>query len=100
LDIPVSARLPKNPTPPGEMLLEEFLKPLGLTQSAFAEHMGVSFKRINEIVNGRRAITPETAWLFSQALGTTPQFWMNLQTTYDLVRHRTARRVAPVKARA
>ena len=81
----MDARLPKEPTHPGEMLLEEFLKPLGLTQSAFAQLIGVSFKRINEIVNRRRAITPETAWLFSQALGTTPQFWMNLQTTYDLV---------------
>ena len=70
----MSARLPKNPTPPGKMLVEEFLKPLGLTQVAFAEHLGVSFKRINEIVNGKRSVTPETAWLFSQALGTSPQF--------------------------
>ena len=77
----MSARLPKDPTHPGEMLLEEFLKPLGITQVAFAAHIGVSFKRINEIVNGRRAITPQTAWLLSKALGTTPQFWMNLQTT-------------------
>jgi addiction module HigA family antidote len=80
------------------MLLEEFLKPLGLTQSAFAEHIGVSFKRINEIVNGRRAITPETAWLLSQALGTTPQFWMNLQTTYDLVHHRAEAKVHRVES--
>src|SRR3972149_6370046 len=87
----MGARLPKNPTHPGEMLLEEFLKPMGLTQSAFAAHIGASFKRINEIVNGKRAVTPETAWLFSEALGTTPQFWMNLQTTYDLV-HRPAER--------
>ena len=86
-------RLPKNPTHPGEMLVKEFLKPLGLTQVAFADHIGVSFKRINEIVNGRRAITPETAWLFSQALSTTPQFWMNLQATYDLVHHTVGRRV-------
>jgi addiction module HigA family antidote len=93
----MSARLPKDPTSPGEMLLEEFLRPLGMTQSAFAVHIGVSFKRINEIVNGRRAITPETAWLFSQALGTTPQFWMNLQTTYDLVHHPAPREVEPVK---
>ena len=86
-------RLPKNPTPPGEMLLEEFLKPLGISQLAFARHIGVSFKRINEIVNGRRAITPETAWLFAQALGNSPQFWMNLQTTYDRVHHKVERRV-------
>ncbi len=94
----MGARLPKDPTHPGEMLIEEFLKPLGLTQSAFAEHIGVSFKRINEIVNGRRAVTPETAWLFSQALGTTPQFWTNLQATYDLVHHRVEREVKRIKA--
>ncbi len=94
----MGARLPKDPTHPGEMLLEEFLKPMGLTQSAFAEHIGVSFKRVNEIVNGRRAVTPQTAWLFSQALGTTPQFWMNLQTTYDLVHGRVGREVERIKA--
>ncbi len=94
----MGARLPKDPTHPGEMLLEEFLKPMGLTQSAFAEHIGVSFKRVNEIVNGRRTVTPQTAWLFSQALGTTPQFWMNLQTTYDLVHGRVGREVERIKA--
>ena len=87
------SRLPKNPTSPGEMLLEEFLKPLGVSQLAFARHIGVSFKRVNEIVNGRRAITPETAWLFAQAFGNSPQFWMNLQATYDLVHHKVERRV-------
>jgi addiction module HigA family antidote len=91
-------RLPKNPTHPGEMLMEEFLKPLGITQVAFAEHIGVSFKRINEIVNGRRAVTPETAWLFSKALGTSPQFWMNLQATYDLVHHRVHHSIKPLRA--
>jgi addiction module HigA family antidote len=94
----MGARLPRDPTHPGEMLLEEFLRPLMLTQSAFAAHIGVSFKRINEIVKGKRSVTPETAWLFSQALGTTPQFWMNLQTTYDLVHHPTPREVARVTA--
>jgi addiction module HigA family antidote len=78
-------KLPKNPTHPGEMLLKEFLEPMSITQVHFAKHIGVSFKRINEIVNGKRSITPQTAWLLSQALGTSPQFWMNLQTTYDLV---------------
>jgi addiction module HigA family antidote len=75
------------------MLLEEFLKPMGISQLAFARHIGVSFKRINEIVNGRRAITPETAWLFAKAFGNSPQFWMNLQTTFDLAHHRAERRV-------
>ena len=96
----MSQRMPRNPTHPGEMLLEEFLKPMGISQVAFAHHIGVSFKRINEIVRGKRAITPETAWLFAQALGTSPQFWMNLQTTYDLVHRRVERRVAKIVASA
>ncbi len=93
----MKTRLPHRPTHPGEMLLEEFLKPLGVTQVAFARHLGVSFKRINEIVNGKRAVSPETAWLFAEALGTTPQFWMQLQTTYDLVHHKADHAVKPLK---
>lgn len=82
--------LPKNriPTHPGEILLEEFLKPLGVTQVAFARHIGVSVQRVNELVRGKRGITPETAWLLSQALDTTPQFWVNLQTNHDLAKSR------------
>ena len=91
-------RLPKNPTHPGEMLLEEFLKPLGISQVEFARHIGVSFKRVNEIVNCRRAVTPETAWRFSQALGTSPQFWINLQGTYDLVHRRVRHTIKPLRA--
>ena len=73
--------LPRNriPTHPGEILIEEFLKPLGLTQMAFAKHIRVPVQRINEIVRGKRGITPETAWLFAQAYGTSPEFWVNLQ---------------------
>ena len=73
--------LPENriPTHPGEILLEEFLNPLGLTQVAFAGHIGVPVQRINEIVRGKRGITPETAWLFSEAFGTSPEFWLNLR---------------------
>lgn len=93
----MQARLPKDPTHPGEMLLEEFLKPLNLSQIGFARHIGVSFKRVNEIVNKRRGITPQTAWLFAQALGTSPEFWMNLQMTYDLVRQRSRRVVKPLQ---
>jgi len=72
--------LPKHRTPthPGEILLEEFLKPLGMTQVAFARHIGVSVQRVNELIRGKRGVTPETAWLLAQALGTTPQFWVNL----------------------
>lgn len=82
--------LPENriPTHPGEILLEEFLKPMELTQVAFAKHIGVPIQRINEIIRGKRGVTSETAWLFSQAFGTTPQFWLNLQTNYDLARNR------------
>ncbi|HSK75876.1 MAG TPA: HigA family addiction module antitoxin [Thermoanaerobaculia bacterium] len=76
------------PTHPGEILQEEFLTPLRVTQVAFARHIGVPVQRINEIVRGKRGITPETAWLFAQALDTTPEFWMNLQNQYDLVLNR------------
>jgi addiction module HigA family antidote len=87
--------LPENriPTHPGEILLEEFLNPLGTSQVAFAKHIGVPTQRINEIVRGKRGITPDTAWLFAQALGTTPEFWLNLQAAYDLARTRPKRAV-------
>ena len=78
----------RTPTHPGEILLEEFLKPTGITQVAFARHVGVPLQRINEIVRGKRGVTPDTAWRLAQAFGTTPEFWMNLQTTYDLARSR------------
>jgi addiction module HigA family antidote len=82
--------LPENhiPVHPGEILLEEFLKPLGMSQVAFARHIGVPTQRINEIVRGKRGVSPDTAWLFAQALGTTPEFWLNLQAAYDLARSR------------
>lgn len=69
---------------PGEVLKLDCLDPLGITQKEFAKHIGVSYQRINEIVKGKRGITPETAILFSKAFKTTPRFWMNLQTIYDL----------------
>ncbi len=78
--------LPKNrpPTAPGEMLLEEFLKPRGVTQVELASRMGVPVQRVNTIVNGKRGITAETAILLAEALDTTPEFWMGLQADYDL----------------
>jgi len=79
------------PTHPGEVLLEEFLVPLGQTQVALAEHLGVPVQRINELVRGKRGVTPETAWLLAHALNTTPEFWLNLQASYDLARNRPAR---------
>ena len=86
---------PKNriPSHPGEILREEFLKPLGVTQVDFAAHIRVPLQRVNEIVRGKRGVSPETAWLFSGALGTTPEFWINLQAAYDLAVSRPARPV-------
>ena len=69
---------------PGEILDEEFLKPMGLSQSALAKRMGVTRIRISEIICGERAITAETAILLSKAFGTSARFWMNLQTSHDL----------------
>ncbi len=91
--------LPKNriPVHPGEILQEEFLVPLGMTQVEFAAHLGVSLQRVNEIVLGKRGVTAETAWLFAQALGTQPEFWMNLQVLYDLARARPTRKIPRVK---
>jgi addiction module HigA family antidote len=79
------------PTHPGEILSEEFLKPLGVTQVALAGHLGVPVQRINELVRGKRGVTPETAWLLAGAFGTTPEFWLALQTNHDLARARPAR---------
>ena len=94
--------LPENriPTHPGEILLLEFLNPLELSQVSFAKHIGVPVQRVNEIVRGKRGISPETAWLFAEALGTTPEFWLNLQTNYDLVRFRPKRQVDRITATA
>lgn len=72
------------PTHPGVILLEEFIEPMNITQVALANHLKIPVQRINEIIRGKSGITPETAWLLSQAFNTTPQFWMNLQTNYDL----------------
>lgn len=81
------------PTHPGEILSEEFLKPLGITQAKLAAHLGVSTQRINELVRGKRGVTPETAWMLAGAFGTTPEFWLNLQANHDLVRSRPAHKV-------
>ena len=81
------------PNHPGEVLLEEFLGPREITQVELAAHIAVPVQRINEIVRGKRGVTPETAWLLSQALGTTPEFWINLQVAHDLAARRPTRRV-------
>ncbi len=72
------------PTHPGEMLLEEFLKPLGLTQRELASAIDVPFQRVNEIVNTRRGMSPSTAVRLAQFFGTSSGFWLNLQMRWDL----------------
>jgi antitoxin HigA-1 len=72
------------PTHPGEMLLEEFLKPMGLSQRELADAIHVPYQRINEIINGRRGISPATALRLSKFFGVSPDFWMNLQLRWDL----------------
>ena len=81
------------PTHPGEVLLEEFLAPLGITQVQLASHIAVPVQRVNEIVRGKRGVSSETAWLLAQALGTTPEFWINLQANHDLAAQRPSRQV-------
>ena len=80
------AQLPTHraPTHPGEMLLEEFLKPLGMTQTELAERISVSYPRVNELVNAKRGVTPDTALRLGQLFGTTPEFWLNGQRNWDL----------------
>jgi addiction module HigA family antidote len=92
--------LPKNriPTHPGEILLEDFLKPMGVSQVALADHLDIPVQRINELVRGKRGVTSETAWLLAGALGTTPEFWINLQTNHDLVRNRPRKKVRQLAA--
>ncbi len=84
------------PTHPGEILIQEFLKPKGISQTAFAKHVGFSVQCINEIVRGKRGITPDTAWRFAQAFGTTPEFWMNLQIAHDLASHRPSTKIEKI----
>ncbi len=73
-----------NPVHPGEVLMEEFLEPLGVTQHRLAVEIGVPPRRINEIVHGKRRITADTALRLARYFGTTDRFWLNLQTRYDL----------------
>lgn len=81
------------PAHPGIILSEEFLKPAGITQVELARRIEVPTQRVNEIVKGKRGISPETAWLLSQAFGTSPQFWLNLQANYDLAVTRPESRI-------
>ncbi len=98
----VGRRLPTDrpPTPPGEMLLEEFLKPLGISQSAFAIRLGVSFPRLNEVIRGKRAVTPDTALRLARVLEMPADFWLGLQSDWDLwqaLRSEAAKKLAQLE---
>ncbi len=84
---------PTNPFHPGEILLEEFLQPAGISQAEFARRIGWTKARLNELIRGKRGITADSALDLAEALGTSAKLWMNLQATYDLDRA-AARRVA------
>ena len=98
-------RVPTNrePTRPGKMLLEEFLKPMGLSQQELARAIRVPYQRINELINGRRGITPATALPLAKFFGNSPGFWTNLQFRCDLYRAQateaaTLKRIRPLRA--
>lgn len=91
--------IPKNrvTTHPGIILLKEYLDPMGLTQKELADHLEIPIQRINEIVNAKRGISPDTAWLLSEAFNTSPEFWLNMQALYDLSFNRPNKHVKPLK---
>ena len=91
-------RLPRErpPTHPGEMLLEEFLKPLAMTQSAMAVRLGISFPRLNEIVRGKRGVTPDTALRLARVVGMSADFWLGLQQDWDLWHAMHSKRAAEI----
>ncbi len=89
-------RLPGRVTPhPGEFL-REMLDELGISQTTFHQRTGMSMQRISEIINGKRGISPETAWILGGAFGQSPKYWLNLQATHDLTRTKPAHPVAPM----
>ncbi len=85
---------PTNPFHPGEILREEFLEPMGVSQAEFARRIGWTKPRLNELIRGKRGVTAEAALDLADTLGTSAKLWMNLQATYDLDRAVKAREVA------
>ncbi len=85
---------PRKPIHPGEMLLEEFLRPKGVSQRRFAQKLGWTTAKLNELVKGKRGVTAESALDLAQALGTSPELWMNLQMTWDLRRAQARRKAS------
>lgn len=80
----MNRRVIKNPVSPGEMLVEEFLKPLELTQKVFANHIGVDIKTVNRVIKGHTSVTPELAVKFAAAFSMSAEFWLNLQHSVDI----------------
>ena len=97
----MAKRMLRQPVGPGEVLLEEFLIPMGITQSAFARHVGWTQPKVNEIVTGRRGVTPGTALVLADAFGTTAQFWLGLQLTLELwhaeLKHKPVKRISAAR---
>lgn len=91
--------IPKNrvTTHPGTILLKEYLEPMGLTQKELADHLAIPIQRVNEIVKGKRGVSPDTAWLLSEAFDTSPEFWLNLQSIHDLSSNRPNRHIKSLK---
>lgn len=91
--------IPKNrvTTHPGTILLKEYLEPMGLTQKELADHLDIPIQRVNEIVKGKRGVSPDTAWLLSEAFDTSPEFWLNLQSMHDLSSNRPNRHIKSLK---
>lgn len=92
--------LPKNrkPTHPGEILLEDFLIPMGKNQKELAKHLGWTYAKVNEIVHGKRGVSEESALCFADVFGTTAQFWLNLQLNHDLwLATKEHKKVRPLK---
>jgi addiction module HigA family antidote len=81
-------------THPGIILLHDFIEPSSLTQAKVAKMLKISANRLNELVRGRRGVTPDTAWKLSALFNTSPEFWMNLQSAHDLTKARPRKRVA------
>ena len=97
---PLTLPTNRRPTLPGSILLREFLEPLGITQSAFAKHIGVTNARLSEIVHGKRPVTMDSALRFERALGFSAESWMRMQMTvdlYDALHGRTGKTVARIR---
>ncbi|MGH7727167.1 MAG: HigA family addiction module antitoxin [Vulcanimicrobiaceae bacterium] len=97
---PLATPSKRRPTPPGEILLREFLEPLGITQSAFAKHIGITNARLSEILHGKRPVTMDSALRFERALGFSAESWMRMQIAvdlYDALRNRVGSSVKRIK---